>query len=60
MNLIDAITELINNKSKKENNLTSELLLNIYQKASLSEKEIINKMFWCLTDIQFDTILKEL
>ena len=56
---METIHELINNKSKKDNDLTSELLLNIYQKATLSDKEIINKMFVCLTGIQFDTILIE-
>lgn len=60
MNLIDAITELINNKSKRDNDLTSDLLLNIYQSGNKEQKEIINKMCVCLTDIQFDTILKRL
>lgn len=58
MNLIDTITELINNKSKKDNDLTSDLLLNIYQSSTISEKEIINKMCVCLTGVQFDTVLK--
>ena len=56
MNVIKIIRELTMNQ--RNTDLTSDLLVHIYQSANLSEKKIINKMCVCLTGIQFDTVLK--
>lgn len=58
MNLIETIHELIKKKPTNDNDLISDLLLNIYHSANLEERAIINKMSVCLTGIQFDTVLQ--
>ena len=57
MNLIETIHELIKNKSTKDNDLISDLLLHVYQSASIGEQKIINKICMCLTGIQFDDVI---
>ena len=57
MNLIECINELIKNKSPKDNDLTSEFLLHMYQSGSKDEQKIINNICRCLTGFQFDTVL---
>ncbi len=56
MNVIEMIRELTND-NQKNIDLTSDLLVNIYQSASADEQKIINKICMCLTGIQFNTIL---
>ena len=57
MNLIEALQELIKNKSPKDNDLTSDFLLHMYESGTKDEKKIINNICRCLTGVQFDTVL---
>ena len=59
MDVIPYIKDLMEN-NQKNNDLTSELLLNIYHSANTAEQDIINKMCKCLCGVSFDTILKRL
>lgn len=60
MNLIETIHELIKNKPTNDSDLISDLLLHIYESASIDEQKIINKICVCLTGIQFETVLESL
>ena len=57
MNLIEAYEELIKNKSSKDNDLTSDFLLHMYQSGTIDEQKIINNICRCLTGFQFDRVL---
>ncbi len=57
MNLIETIQELIKNKPTNDNDLISDLFLNIYFSSNAEERNIINKICVCLTVIQFNKIL---
>ena len=57
MNVIELIkTKMIEND--KNTDLTSDLLVHIYQSASIDEQNIINKMCECLTHVKFESVLK--
>ncbi len=56
MNVIEIMKELTG-KHEKDIDLTSDLLVHIYQSASIDEQKLINKMCVCLTGVQFDTVL---
>ena len=56
MNVIEIIRELTD-KNEKNDDLTSDLLVDIYQSASIAQQKIINEMCVCLTGIQFETVL---
>ena len=57
MNVIEVITDLIK-KNQKENDLTSELIVHVYQCATPQEQDKINEIITCLTGFPFVTILK--
>ena len=59
MDVIPYIKDLMEN-NQKNNDLTSDLLINIYHSATIPEQKIINKMCMCLSGVSFDTILKRL
>lgn len=57
MNVIGIIRELTN-KNNKNTDLTSDLLVHMYQSALGDEQKLINKICVCITGVQFETILK--
>ncbi len=56
MNVIEIIKDLTS-KNKNNMDLTGDLLVHIYQTASISEQKMINKICVCITGVQFDTVL---
>ncbi len=56
MNVIEIIRKLTD-ENEKNIDLTSDLLVHIYQSASVEEQKMINKICVCLTGVQFDTVL---
>jgi len=59
MNVIEKVQELMNN-NQKNNDLTSESLIDYYQSAEPNEKEIIDNVFKLICGIRFEVILKRL
>ena len=56
MNVIEIISELAN-KNSASTDLTSDLLIHMYESGSKDEQKLINKICVCVTGVQFDTVL---